>query len=172
MIIAFAGLAGSGKSTAAMHLVLRHGFKRIRFADPLKNMIRVLGLTDAEIEGDKKEQPCALLCGKTPRAGMQTLGTEWGRDLMGSELWVRAWRHAVDKLPPYTDIVVDDCRFPNEVEAVRAAGGWIIRVVRNGAGQGAAGHSSEAQAFEVDSTIYNDGSIEDFLRAVDVVWRS
>src|SRR4051794_965130 len=60
-IIAFTGLAGSGKSTAAHHLVNRRGFQRVRFAGPLKAMMASLGLTHEQIEGAEKESPCALL---------------------------------------------------------------------------------------------------------------
>lgn len=155
-IIAFTGLAGSGKSTAAAHLVRHYGFHRVRFAGPLKNMMAALGCTEREIDGDRKEQPCALLGGKTPRYAMQTLGTEWGRDLITQDLWIRAWQKAVDELSPGTPVVVDDCRFPNEAEAVRAAGGVIVRIERPGAGT-ASVHASEQQQIDVTMTIRNAG---------------
>jgi hypothetical protein len=166
-IIAFSGLAGSGKSTAAAHLVERHGFERIRFAGPLKDMMRALGLSEREIEGDLKEKPCALLCGHTPRHGMQTLGTEWGRTQLGVNLWINAWRAAVDRLAPTVPVVVDDCRFPNEAEAILAAGGDIVRIVRTGAGVGAAGHSSEGHQLPFVFSIENNGTTDDLFRAVD-----
>ena len=80
------GKAGSGKSTAAQVLI-DGGFKRVKFADPLKNMLRAIGLTDQHIEGDLKEVPCDMLLGQTPRHAMQTLGTEWGRGCIGGEFW-------------------------------------------------------------------------------------
>lgn len=166
-VIAFSGLAGSGKSTAANHLVTARGFARVRFAGPLKAMMAALGLTHAQIDGDKKESPCELLGGKTPRHAMQTLGTEWGRDLIASDLWIRAWQAAVDRLPADQPVVVDDCRFPNEAEAVRAAGGVIVRIIRPGAGSAAAGHASEGQALPFAATIANDGPVGDLFRAVD-----
>jgi hypothetical protein len=164
-IVAFTGLAGAGKSTAAMHLVNAHGFQRVRFAGPLKAMMAALGLTPDEIDGPLKEQPCALLGGKTPRWAMQSLGTEWGRDLIDSDLWIRAWRAA---LPATGNVVVDDCRFPNEAAAVAAAGGIIVRVDRPGAGQGAAGHTSEGQTLgPVFHTVRNAASRGDLLARVD-----
>lgn len=60
-VIGIAGLARSGKSTAAAHLVKNHGFVRVRFADPLKAMARALGLNEEEVDGDLKEKPCANL---------------------------------------------------------------------------------------------------------------
>jgi len=164
-LVAFAGLARSGKSTAAMHLVDAHGWQRIRFAGPLKSMMAALGLTNAEIEGDRKELPCELLCGQTPRHAMQTIGTEWGRQLIGPDVWIRAWRAAFDRTLPGSCIVVDDCRFPNEAEAVQAAGGIIVRVERHG--DTVADHVSEGCTIPAEHVIRNAGSTADLLAAVD-----
>lgn len=164
-IIAFTGLAGSGKSTAAAHLVNRYGYQRVRFAGPLKAMMAALGLTHDEIEGHLKEKPCALLGGKTPRQAMQWLGTEFGRDLIDRDLWIRAWQAELARTSGH--VVIDDCRFPNESEAVQAAGGVIIRIERPGAGAGAAGHSSEGQQLPAAATIHNTTSQNDLLYAVD-----
>jgi hypothetical protein len=40
-----------------------YGYAVVKFADPLKDMLRVLGLGVAELEGDKKAAPSELLCG-------------------------------------------------------------------------------------------------------------
>lgn len=166
LIIGFTGLAGSGKSTAALHT----GYTRVRFAGPLKDMMRALGLTEQEIEGDRKEKPCNLLGGKTPRYAMQTIGTEWGRDTIAPDLWIRAWQAAVARTAG--PVVCDDVRFPNEADAIRTAGGFLVRVIRPGAGGGAAGHSSEGQDLGApDDTIPNDCSIEEFFARVDRVVR-
>lgn len=167
-LIAFTGLAGSGKSTAALHLVNAHGFTRTRFAGPLKAMMTALGLSHAEIEGHLKERPCALLGGRTPRFAMQTIGTEWGRMTIDEDMWTNAWRAA---LPAAGGVVVDDCRFDNEAAAVKAAGGFIVRIVRPGAGAGAAGHSSEGQDLPWTTEIVNDGSVDEFLAKVDAAVR-
>lgn len=171
VLIAFTGLAGSGKSTAAKHLVESLGYTRLRFAGPLKDMMRALGLTEAEIEGDRKEVPCDLLGGKTPRYAMQRLGTEFGRDMIASDLWIRAFNAALAKVPPGVPVVVDDCRFSNESDAIVAAGGVLVRVERPGAGAGAAGHSSEGQQLPSVATIQNDVSLPTFLWQVDRVVR-
>lgn len=168
-LVAFTGLAGSGKSTAAMHLVKRHGWQRVRFASPLKAMMAALGLSYEEIEGHLKEKRCDLLCGRTPRFAMQTIGTEWGRMTIGDDLWIRAFERA---LPNEGRVVVDDCRYENEAEAVQAAGGVIIRIVRPGAGSGAAGHSSEGVELPWAVTVQNDCSLEEFLERIDTTVRN
>lgn len=168
-IIAFTGLAGSGKSTAAAHLVSQRGFTRIRFAGPLKAMMAALGLTHEQIEGSEKEQPCELLGGKTPRWAMQSLGTEWGRDMIAPDLWIRAFNVALANTRPDMPVVVDDCRFPNEAAAIHKAGGVLIRIERPGAGAGAAGHSSEAHTLSVSRTIYNTGSEKMLLQEIGIL---
>ncbi|WP_174875205.1 deoxynucleotide monophosphate kinase [Vogesella oryzae] len=154
-IVVLAGVAGSGKSTIAAELV-KHGYQVVKFAGLLKDMIRALGLTDAEIEGDLKEKPCALLGGQTPRHAMQTLGTEWGRELIARDIWVNAWRRKVEAvLASGGRVVVDDCRFPNELNAALALGGVAVRLVRDGAGTVA--HASESGLDEVKMpVVYND----------------
>lgn len=169
-IIAFTGLAGAGKSTAALHLVNRHGFQRVRFAGPLKAMMAALGLTTAEIDGNRKELPCELLGGKTPRHAMQTIGTEWGRKLIGDDLWINAWRAAVDKLPADVPVVVDDCRFPNEAAAIQAAGGVCVRIERAGAGT-ASVHESEQHQLPVITTIPNDADPAALIKLLDAFVR-
>jgi len=165
-IVGFAGKIGSGKTTAARHLIEKHGFERIRFAGPLKNMMFALGLTEAEVDGGLKEAPCDLLGGKTPRYAMQTIGTEWGREIIDDNLWIRAWRRAVDKTQPGEWIVVDDVRFPNEAAEIKKMGGVLIRIDR-AVCDAASSHSSEAIAFECDFAFSNDGSIEDFKNRVE-----
>ena len=169
MIIGLTGLAGSGKSTAARYLVEKHGFTLVKFAGPLKSMMRALGLGDREIEGDLKEAPLAVLNYKTPRYAMQTIGTEWGRELIGENLWVNvAMAGAEIVLRDGGRVVIDDCRFSNEADAVRHAGGSIVRLVRSGSGI-AGGHSSEGQALPCDYTIENNDTIGAFKLFVESV---
>ncbi|MBP2232561.1 hypothetical protein J2847_005890 [Azospirillum agricola] len=165
LVLGLSGLAGSGKSTVANRLVERWGFRREKFSGPLKDMMRGLGLTEREIEGDRKEQPCDLLCGATPRWAMQALGTEWGRVQIHPDLWVSAWaKRAGQGL-----VVADDVRFVNECSAVRALGGFVIRVERPGIVSGV--HLSEQEMSRIgpDCTFQNDGSIADLIAATDAL---
>lgn len=135
-LVAFTGRAGSGKSTAAKALV-EQGYVLVKFADTLKDMLRALytsaglgiEIIDRMIEGDLKDEPCLLLGGKTPRYAMQTMGTEWGRVGFDENLWVRVWNQkAIRLLANGNSVVVDDCRFPNEAEAVKRLGGEIWEI--------------------------------------------
>ena len=185
-VIGLTGAAGSGKSTVAQMLVANHGAIRLPFAKLLKDMLvhlleaQGIGLAVAlrMVGGDLKEVPSPHLGGRTPRYAMQTLGTEWGRALVPT-FWVDAWRAAVDRadLEAAADmsdvlIVADDVRFPEEVAAIRALGGLVVRITRPGAGlTGAAGaHSSETTDLgEADTTITNDGSLDWLLAQADAL---
>jgi hypothetical protein len=165
-IIGLCGPAKSGKSLAAQYLANEYGFERVRFAGPLKAMLAALGLSPDEIDGDLKEQPSALLGGQTPRHAMITLGTEWGRQLIDPDLWINAWRLAVDRLPPGVPVVVEDCRFANEAGEIRLLGGLTVRLDRRGAGIGV-NHESEAANFTPDGAIDNNDTPEALCDKLD-----
>lgn len=155
-VIVLTGQAGSGKSTIAAQLATQ-GYTVVKFAGPLKDMLRALGLTDAEIEGDLKEKPCPLLGGRTPRYAMQTLGTEWGRNLIAPALWVVAWQHSVrGVLAGGGRVVVDDCRFLNELAAAMEMGGLAVRLVRDGAGTVAHVSETGLDAVELPEVVNDD----------------
>lgn len=156
-LIAFTGLATSGKTTAARFLKGSHDI--ISFAAPLKRMLRVL-VTEEEL-ANKDCRPVAL-CGKSVREALQSLGTEWGRNMIDPALWLNiAFRTA--QLSP-RGIVIDDLRMLNEAEAVCAAGGVIVEVVRPGVPR--LEHSTEdgIPSHLLHATVLNDNS-EDILRA-------
>lgn len=60
---------------------------------------------------------------------LQLLGTEIGRELIGYEdVWVDILR---EKARGIDNVVVDDCRFPNEAKALREEGFTLVRLLRN-----------------------------------------
>jgi len=167
-LIGFTGLAGSGKDTAGQVFV-DHAWQKFSFAEPLKAMLRTLlefrldgskGTYPAQYtDGDRKEHVTDLLMGKTARHAMQTLGTEWGRDLIHPDLWIDTFkRRASRAMRDGTGIVVTDVRFPNEVEAIKSLGGKVFRVVRDPGPVVSGMHSSEALVtmLSVDAEIFND----------------
>jgi hypothetical protein len=163
MIIGFCGPIGAGKSTAAKHLANSLGFMRLPFAGTLKSMSRAFGLTDEEVDGAKKNSPSELLAGKTPRQFMQLLGTDFGRNLIDSEIWVRAWRR---QAVSYRDVVTDDVRFPNEAKVIRDLGGVLIRIERPGVAT-TESHVSEQQELDYDYMLLNSGTPHDLAFHVE-----
>lgn len=165
-VIALTGLAGSGKSTASKYLVEKHGYELVKFAGPLKDMLRAIGFGEDDIEGSGKELSNSLLCDKTPRHAMQTLGTEWGRKCIGETFWTGLWVDtATGVIAKGGRVVVDDCRFPNEAAEIRKLGGVVWRMVGRGGIAGA--HESEAGCGGSDIEIHNIGDIVDLRRQLD-----
>lgn len=166
-VVALAGQAGSGKSTLADYLIGQHGYVRVKFAGPLKAMCRAMGMIDDQIEGALKEVPSPHLQGRSPRYVMQTLGTNWGRDCIGPDLWVGLWANtANDVLNHGGRVIADDCRFDNEADMVRALGGVVLEI--RGRGGIAGQHASEAGC-DADVVLRNDGSIAELYDRADEV---
>lgn len=164
-VIGFSGQLKSGKTTAAQ-LLEKKGFARVRFAGPLKQMIKALGCTDEQVDGSLKEVPCELLCGHTPRYAMQTIGTEWGRDLIGPDIWINAWRHKVETyFKDGIDVVCDDVRFPNEVTAIRELGGKVVHIHRDEV-LATPVHASEQLGLQHDVLVFNNGTLDELKEKI------
>jgi hypothetical protein len=131
LIIALAGAKGCGKSAAAEAIEEGdNSWVRLSFADPMKDMLRCLGLTTQELYGNEKEKPLPHLAGTTARKLMQTIGTEWGRDLIDPDLWVFAMAHRISLLSPTSKVIIDDVRFNNELSWLRGIGATVIGIER------------------------------------------
>lgn len=128
-IILIVGALQAGKTTAAMRLVEAHGFSRVRFADTIKAMLRTMGVPETAIEGQHRDQPLDMLCGKNARFALQTLGTEWGRRTIGEDVWVNVLLSQLGELGDRRYVVIDDARFPNECQRVIDTG-MDVRVLR------------------------------------------
>lgn len=123
MIVGLSGKAGAGKDTIADYLVKLHGFEKLSFAQPLKDMLAVLGVDVTNRE--HKEDPDFGLCGRSPRFLMQTLGTEWGRDIVHKNLWIHLLEN---NIRPGRRYVVSDVRFEDEAAWLRRVGRlWHVR---------------------------------------------
>ena len=141
MIIGICGLIGSGKDTIADYLQNIHQFKRESFAHTLKDAVAAVFGWDRELlEGRTKQSrewretvdpwwaERLGIPNLTPRWVLQYWGTEVFRKGFHDDLWIAALEN---KLRSSTDdIVITDCRFPNEINAIRSAGGIVVRVKR------------------------------------------
>ena len=98
---------------------------------------------------------------------LQKLGTDAIRDGLHENTWVNA------TLVDYTtesDWIITDTRFPNEAEAIKKAGGIIIRVERPGV-KPVNPHPSETSLdkWKFDHVINNDGSLTDLTKKIKKV---
>lgn len=169
-LIGLTGRARSGKDTVGTILRDQTYTKTISFAEPIRNALRgMMGLTDEHFHGKLKEVPLPWL-GKSPRQLMQTLGTEWGRQIVHDSLWLMLAEQSVDELRAYNwNVAITDVRFENEADLIRRKGGRVWHVRRDGIAAVSA-HASEAgvayQPEFGDVLIDNNGSIEDLERQV------
>ena len=141
MIIGICGFISAGKDTVADYLVNYHQFRRESFANSLKDAVAyVFGWDRTMLEGRTKaarewrEQVDPWWAERlnmphlTPRWVLQYWGTEVCRKSFHDDIWIASLEN---KLRNSTDdIVISDCRFPNEIKSIKDAGGIVIRVVR------------------------------------------
>lgn len=142
MIVGLGYRARSGKDTTANYLVREYGFKRIGFADSLKEACRhIFGFTDEQLFGKLKEV-IDPYWGFTPRYAMQKVGTECMRDNFDKEIWIKS---VEKKILDGENWVITDVRFPNEALAVQRWNGFLTRIDRDVAGAtgGIEAHPSE-----------------------------
>ena len=141
MIIGICGFIGSGKDTIADYLTNFHGFRRESFANSLKDAVaQVFGWDRVMLEGRTKEarewrervDPWWAerldMPNLTPRWILQYWGTEVCRKGFHDDIWIASLEHKL--LNSRDNIVISDCRFPNEIKSIKQAGGMVIRVVR------------------------------------------
>jgi len=140
MIIGVCGFIGSGKDTIADYLTNFHGFRRESFANSLKDAVAyVFGWDRTMLEGRTKQArewreqvdpwwSNRLGYSITPRWVLQFWGTEVCRKAFHDDIWIASLEN---KLRNSTDdIVISDCRFPNEIKSIKDAGGMVLRVHR------------------------------------------
>lgn len=190
LTIGLAGPARSGKTTCGDYLHFRHGFMDYAFAEPLKQAVAaILGISAPEVEEGKAKvvnwlSDAAL---KTPRELLQHLGTEFGRERVHPDLWVRATarrierdRHRIEALEAgrkgsvmlhnnmypgepltYTPrpfmAVITDVRFENEAQFIRETGGTILHIERTQREQ-VPEHASEKPIIRQPSDLIIDNS--------------
>ena len=140
MIIGVCGFIGSGKDTVADYLTNFHEFRRESFANSLKDAVSmVFGWDRTLLEGrtkqarewrEQRDEWWSSRLGQeiTPRWILQYWGTEVCRRAFHDDIWIAALENKLRNSKD--DIVISDCRFPNEIKSIKNAGGIVVRVVR------------------------------------------
>ena len=137
MIIGLVGFIGSGKGTVG-DILEQKGFVKDSFAKPLKDACSVIfGWPREMLEGDTevsrkwREEPDVYWSEKfgksfSPRLALQLMGTEAGRNVFHTDIWVISLLNRSRG----KNVVVTDVRFQNEIKYIQDNGGVIIRVKR------------------------------------------
>jgi hypothetical protein len=140
MIVGICGLQCSGKDTLGNILVKNFGFKKLSFADVLKDIVAIIFSWPREmLEGATnesriwREQVDTWWSNKlnipnlTPRYILQYIGTDLFRNHFHSDIWITIIEY---KLQLYPNIVITDCRFPNEINLLKNYGAKFIKITR------------------------------------------
>ena len=185
MIIGISGKAGSGKDTAAKMLEVLYAnpdisyedfankryknfadIQIVHFADSLKETAQVLfRIGEWETNTQEGKKTTINWIGKTVRELLQGIG-QGLRDAIDPNLWVKI---LFANTEGWSNYIIADVRYPNEVYAIKKRNGILIRIDRKGAGAG--NHSSETALDdykEWDVHIENNGSIEDLFEAMKI----
>lgn len=187
MIIGVAGFARSGKDSVADVLVIDYGFVKVRFADAIREAVAALDPYVCAPTGnscvrlsqamhaccpndDVHEQFEAMKASpyaEEVRRLLQVFGTEVGRNQFGEDFWAD---RGIAKAQQYDNAVICDVRFHNEVKAIEAAGGFVIRVTRPGV-DALNTHDSERFVPELKVTyeVDNDSTLENLDRDIHEV---
>ncbi|WP_430636147.1 hypothetical protein [Sphingomonas hankookensis] len=198
--IGLSGYAGCGKTEAAGFIEQAYGYKRQHIAEPLRRMLASLlrdyGYSERNIErwlvGEWKDGILIPELGVTSRHLQITLGTEWGRVQVGSDIWAKLWRiqAEVGRAFDGKGRLNDSVRFPNEEASVQQAKGFTILITRPGKGPAAfkwrrvgpllyrwfgcmwGVHDSErVDRLHPDYVVVNDGTIDELHAKIAQVVR-
>ncbi len=170
MIIGLCGPSGSGKTSLGI-LLDNRGYIYAPFAEPIKLMLKTLlehqnvpeRIIVEMLYGNRKEEVSEYLDFNTPRHAMQTLGTEWGRKLIGSDFWLTVWENRIEG---HENVVCDDVRHLNEAKVIRYHKGKVVRIMRDGTSIGLHSSEREYEKIDADLIIHNNGSIEEMYNAL------
>lgn len=195
LVAIYSSVPQSGKSTIADHLISQHGFIRLSFAEPLKAMLSTLLIEFGYNPGDAyhithvdKGAPIPEIDSRVDaRHLLRTLGTEWGRQCVHPELWLRCWatRYMRLRTNGIQHVVVDDVRYENEAVLLSRFDAQFWKVVRPSTkhkiehiSDGGLDHlkllndPTNDYSLGFHHCFTNDSSIEDLQRSVDAVLSS
>lgn len=135
LIIGLSGKSGSGKSWLAEYAEHNYGFLVMSFAGPLKADLVRLGFDSALVYSHKPPHIRKLL---------QAYGMAARKE--DPNWWVKRLFNNIDMLYDGEHrIIIDDVRFENEVDAIRAAGGYVYRMINVDASPVYSGFEDESE---------------------------
>jgi dephospho-CoA kinase len=177
-VIALVGKKTSGKSTIASILENHHDFQRISFAQVLRDIAEIIGLS---LEGDKQKIQDNL--GISLRGFLQSLGDFFRYDLsMKYPMWCKdgpslTTRLLIQKIKnnPNVNFVVDDVRYLEELEALQTTFNTTVWIVHRDNIQldEYSSHSSETQVdhiakrFKNAQVVENNRDLHDLYSLID-----
>lgn len=180
ILIGIAGKKRSGKDTVADFLIEKfypNQVIKLGFADEVKTIVaRMVQSVDPRfLTAPTREVQKYIEANKQLfRPLLQWTGTDYFRTVFGEDIWIKKFAQKILNLGDSTQIaIVTDIRFLNEVNFIKDAGGFLLKVSRNASatiGQSTDEHISETQLDsyrDFDYTIRNDLSLKSLDLCVD-----
>ena len=193
MLIGLLGKKRVGKDTVAEYLIKKYNFIRYAFADPIKEIAKIMfNFSDEQLYGNQKEiiDP---RWGISPRNFFQKFGTEMTQydiykhfpqlreKIPPREMWVvifQEWYRKKVEENPNIRVVISDVRFIHELNRIKELDGIIIRIIRPDIelkNQNET-HLSEIENQDVvfdmiDFTIINNSEIKSYHNKIDKIMK-
>lgn len=182
-VIALHGFAQTGKDTTA-ELLAKHGYARVAFADPIRDMLAESNPLVTVKNGDKiyldelirtVGWDEAKVLFPEVRELLQNFGMA-GRHHLGRDVWANAANRRIRRhLAAGWRVVVTDLRFDNEATILQQsydARLLLAEVIRPGVGPVNGHISDQGLPRELfDWALVNDGTLEDLARRVEQMLR-
>jgi len=129
-LIGVHGPLNGGKDTVANYYQAKFPdrFARYAFARPIKQACTVLfGFTSEQMEDRTLKEQDDAFWGFSPRKAMQKLGTEYGRDMLRDDVWIKRAELELEKNKKIgKGLIITDVRFENEAKWIRSVPNAII----------------------------------------------
>jgi hypothetical protein len=190
-LIGVSGKKQSGKDTFAERLVAEHGFTRISFADPLRELalkadpiVRVDEWEDEwepRLHGADEVRLSEVVAkdgwdrAKEESSEVRRTLVDLGigvREVLGRDAWIRRALRDIETVNG--PVVITDVRFENEAQMVKQLGGIVVRVDRPSLpiDPKAGPSETELDDWRFDLRVVNDSTIEALHKRADSITRS
>lgn len=183
IIIGTTGKKFNGKDTIADYIVEKYGFIKISFAEPLKQVSKILfNFSDDQLYGNLKEHDDNYWK-VTPRLVFQWLGTDIIRDKMKeivpwvhNNFWIEHMKMSINNLYKQNKdvkIIISDVRFINEANLIKNYNNFVnvvIKVHRDSVNNNIDNHISETNIDLInnfDYLVVNNSSLQDLYDITD-----
>jgi len=177
MLIAISGKARSGKDTFAEYLaeeLFKVTYKThvlMAYATELKQSSKDFDLSYEQLWGDEKEIPDKRYTKSdgvywTPREILQDYG-QFHRTI-DYNFWVKQLLNVIDRCE-YDNVIITDCRHPNEIDVILDRGGYHVKVEKDDRSSiHNSQHISETilgDGYKVDIVLENNGTLKDLRKS-------
>jgi hypothetical protein len=182
LLIGIIGQKGVGKSSVSSYIQTKYNATVLSLANPVKKIATVFGFSHESLYGTQFEKEAISHTGISGREFMQKFGTEFGREIFpklfpkfnlnyGNNIWIQLLdSELMSNIENHTSsvYVVDDIRFPDEVDYIIKKKGVLIKIIRPGLYKD--NHKSEINSNLHSNYIINNNNTKDELfKAIDAI---